>query len=89
MPSTIDLTNLTVSFQYYSTISVGSIGFITNLMNIHVSLSSEIQKTSMGFSNICLSITHIFTIIITRKSPCILIKLYNNKKSLCEINSFL
>jgi hypothetical protein len=64
MPSTIDLTNLTVSFQYYSTISVGSIGFMANLMNIHVCMSSEIQKTSMGFSNICLSITQIFTIII-------------------------
>jgi hypothetical protein len=63
MPSTIDLTNLTVNFLYYSTISVGSIGFITNLMNIHVSLTNEIQKTSMGFSNICLSIVTIFSII--------------------------
>jgi len=63
MPSTIDLTNLTINFQYYSTISVGSIGFITNLMNIHVSLSSEIQKTNMGFTNICLSMTNMFVII--------------------------
>ncbi len=65
MPSTIDLTNLTVNFLYYSTISVGSIGFTANLMNIHVSLSTEIQKTNMGFSNIYLSITNILTIIST------------------------
>ena len=65
MPSTIDLTNLTLQFNYYSIIFVGTIGFPTNLMNIHVSMGDELQKTNMGFYNIFLSVSNIFIIIFT------------------------
>jgi len=62
MASTIDLTNITHYFQFYSSMFVCSFGLITNLMNIHVCLRPEIQKTNMGFYNIFLSISNIFTL---------------------------
>ena len=60
MPSTINLTNATHLFEFYAVLIVSTIGFITNLMNIHV--SSKIQKTSMGLYNILLSICNIIGI---------------------------
>ena len=63
MASSIDLTNTTHSFEFYCVLIIGSIGILTNLMNIHVSFKKEFQETTMGFYNILLSITGILIII--------------------------
>ena len=64
MNSTIDLTYITHTFEFYSIIIVCGIGFVTNFMNIQVNLRPNIQKKStMGFYNICLSISSSFALI--------------------------
>ena len=59
----MDLTKETESLIYYCVIIIGPIGFITNLMNIKASRCKEIQKTTMGFFNIRLSIFNILGIV--------------------------
>ena len=59
----MDLTKETNSLVFYSVVIICPIGIITNLMNIKVSRSEEIQKTSMSFFNIRLSIFNILVIV--------------------------
>ena len=59
----MDLTKETNSLVFNGVIIICPIGIITNLMNIKVSRSEEIQKTSMSFFNIRLSIFNILLII--------------------------
>ena len=64
MPSSIDLTNLSHSIELYSIATFGCIGLVTNIMNINVSSSKEIQKTTMGVYNIMMSILNILVIVV-------------------------
>ena len=63
MQSSINLVKLTQELGYYYVLIVCSFGFLTNFMNVQVSLRKEIQKTTMGFYNICLSISNVFGLI--------------------------
>jgi hypothetical protein len=63
MPATIDLSQLTYTFEYYSVLIVCTLGFVTNFMNVHVSFKKEIQKTTMGFYNIFMSMSSVFGLI--------------------------
>jgi len=63
MPATIDLSQLTYTFEFYSVLIVCTLGFLTNFMNVHVSFKKEIQKTTMGFYNIFMSLSSVFGII--------------------------
>jgi len=59
----MDLTKETNDLSYYCGTIIGSIGILTNLMNIKVSRSKEIQRTTMGFFNVRQSIFNILTIV--------------------------
>ena len=63
MQSSINLVKLTQELGYFYVLIVCSFGFLTNFMNVQVSLRKEIQKTTMGFYNICLSISNVFGLI--------------------------
>jgi nitrate reductase NapE component len=60
----MDLTEETHSLLFYCATIIGPIGICTNLMNIKVSKSEEIQKTTMSFFNIRLSIFNILSITL-------------------------
>jgi hypothetical protein len=58
----VEITNLRYSFTFYSLIIVCTFGLFTNILNILLSLRKEIQKTTMGYYNIIMSIFNILTL---------------------------
>ena len=59
----MDLTKETNFLVFYGTLIIGISGLYSNLMNMRVSTSPKIQKTTMGFFNILLSIFNILLIV--------------------------
>jgi hypothetical protein len=64
MPSIYNFTNLTREANFYGIIFVTGTGIISNILNIRVSMRKELQKTSMGFYNIFLSVINMFILIL-------------------------
>ena len=64
MASIYNFTNETLSIKFYGSIVIGSIGFLTNSLNLTVSLRENVRKTKMGFYVTFLSIFNILAIIV-------------------------
>ena len=58
----MDLTKESNTLTFYCVIIIGSFGIIVNLMNIKVSRCKEMQRTTMGFFNVRLSIFNALSI---------------------------
>jgi len=64
MSSQLDFTSETYRLQYYSSIFIGSIGFITNFMNIGICQRKKLTKnTTMGLYNTFMSIFNVLAIV--------------------------
>ena len=61
----IDLTEESLSLIFYTCVIIGNFGIVTNMLNIFVSMKSEIMKIKTGFYFILISIFNILTIIFT------------------------
>ena len=59
------LTQIKIQLVFYSVIILASIGIISNLLNILVSLRKSIFKSNMGFYNIVMLTLNISTMIIS------------------------
>ena len=59
----MDLTKETHFLVFYGTLIIGISGLYSNIMNMRVSTSPKIQKTTMGFFNILLSIFNLLLIV--------------------------
>jgi hypothetical protein len=59
MPSNYNFTNVTITVGSYSIIVVCFVGYLTNVLNILVSMRQEMRKTAMGFYNTIISIFNI------------------------------
>ena len=64
MASIYNFTNETLSIEFYGSIVIGSIGFLTNSLNLTVSLRENVRKTKMGFYVTFVSIFNILAIIV-------------------------
>jgi len=64
MSSQLDFTSETYRLQFYSSILIGSIGFITNIMNVVISQRKKLTKnTTMGLFNTFMSIFNVLGIV--------------------------
>ena len=61
--SVVDLTALTYSVEFYSILTIINVGLVANLVNILVCTRKELQKNTMGFYNILMSIFNILTLV--------------------------
>ena len=61
--SVLDFSAIIYSVEYYSSVIVGGIGILANLMNILVGAQRALQKNTLGFYNIHMSIFNILTLI--------------------------
>ena len=59
----INLTAATLSLQYYGCLTLVNIGLVANVLNIIVSMRKELQKNTMGFYNILISVFNILSLI--------------------------
>lgn len=64
MESIYNFTNETLTIEFYGSIVIGSIGFLTNSLNLAVSLRENVRKTKMGFYVTFVSIFNILAIIV-------------------------
>jgi hypothetical protein len=64
MASTYKFTNEVLFIGFYGSIFIGSIGFLTNSLNLTVSLRENVRKTKMGFYVTFISIFNILAITV-------------------------
>jgi hypothetical protein len=61
----LNLTNETLSLQFYMCVVIANFGILTNAFNIIVSSRSKIQEIAvMGFYNICMSCLNILALLV-------------------------
>jgi len=62
MTSNYNFTNETLSIEFYGSICIGSLGLLTNALNLIVSLRKTVRTTRMGFYVLFVSIFNILAI---------------------------
>jgi len=60
----IDLTFATYTVEYYGCLIIVNAGLVANSLNILVSMRKELQKNTMGFYNILMSVFNNLTLIV-------------------------
>ena len=64
MISKYELKDLMLNTEFYGSIIICSIGFVTNLLNFHVCLRKNIRTTIAGFLNVFMSVLNILASIV-------------------------
>ena len=81
--------NLSIQIELYYIISVVPLGILTNLLAISIYSRKNLNKTNMGFYNICLGTSNIialvFYILIQKSEILYNIDLYTKNDLACKV----
>jgi hypothetical protein len=64
MPSNYNFTDVSLTVGYYSIVIICFVGYLTNVLNILVSMRQEMRKTAMGFYNTIISSFNIVYLVL-------------------------